>query len=173
MKIFHLRAHTVKPRFWRSHRAFSSHWLYIVEETSECTETHNAGSSNVSNRLDCLSKEEAGLFLSLWVHTTTFTKDLFHKTQKFVEVAGDCLILEFPPRRSMATWTCHIDCYYQQYYNAFAPNAPFRADLLNQVHKQVQVLLHFFNTMSVDNSGYRIYGQTYHSHHIKLYQDIV
>ena len=42
----------------------------------------------------------------------------------------------------MATLTCHIDRFEGQYNKAFAVHRLFRADIVDRIHKQVQVFLH-------------------------------
>ena len=51
---------------------------------------------------------------------------------------------------SMAFWPRHIDRFNQQYDKAFARDHIFGADLMDRIHKRVQVFLHSCNTTSIE-----------------------
>ena len=46
----------------------------------------------------------------------------------------------------MGTWPHHIDCFEQKYDKAFAKDPLFRADLMDKMHKRLQVFIHSCNT---------------------------
>ena len=49
----------------------------------------------------------------------------------------------------MASWLRHIDRFRRQYDKAFARDRLFGADLMDQIHKHVQVFLHSCNTTAI------------------------
>ena len=56
----------------------------------------------------------------------------------------------------MATWTIHIDLFEWKYDNAFAGNNFLVTNIVNHIHKQVQLSLHSCNITCLDNvdTGY-------------------
>ena len=72
-----------------------------------------------------------------------------HLTRNFVKLAGDYLGEGSPVYLSMALWPCHIDRFERQYDKAFARYPIFGADLMDRIHKRVQVFLHSCNTTSI------------------------
>ena len=56
----------------------------------------------------------------------------------------------------MATWNIHIDLFEWQYDKAFASNTFLVTDIVDRIHKQVQVLLHLCNITCLYNvdTGY-------------------
>ena len=70
------------------------------------------------------------------------TQDLRHSTQHFVKLAGDYLVEESPICILMGSWPHHIDLFERQYDKAFARDPLFGADLMDHIHKRVQVFLH-------------------------------
>ena len=50
----------------------------------------------------------------------------------------------------MALWPCHIDHFERQYDKAFARDPLFGADLMDRIHKRVQVFLHSCNTTTIE-----------------------
>ena len=90
---------------------------------------------------DRLSKEEATELLDQRVHVLTSTQELRHSTRNFVKLAGDyvgegshvCVLMASCPR--------HIDRFNRQYDKAFARGPLFGADLIDCIHKRVQVFL--------------------------------
>ena len=94
----------------------------------------------------CLSKEEAGEILDQRFHVLASTQDLRHSTRNFVKLSRDYLGEESPIYLSMGTWPRHIDCFKHQYHKAFASYPLFGEDLMNQIHKRVQVFLYSSNT---------------------------
>ena len=99
---------------------------------------------------DCLSKEEATELLYQRVHVLTSTQELRHSTRNLVKLAGDYLGEESPIFLSMASWPRHIDRFEKQYDKAFARDPLFGADLMDKIHKRVQVFLHSCNTTSIE-----------------------
>ena len=91
---------------------------------------------------DRLSKEEATELLDQRVHVLTSTQELRHLTRKFVRLAGDYLGEGSPVSIMMASWPRHISPYEQQYDKAFSWDPLFGADLMDRIHKRVQVFLH-------------------------------
>ena len=59
--------------------------------------------------------------------------------------------MEGPLSRAMATWICCIDRFESQYYKVFTGHSLFGADIVDQIHKQLQVLIHSCNTMSLED----------------------
>ena len=51
----------------------------------------------------------------------------------------------------MASWPRHIDRFERQYDKAFAMDPLFGADLLDRIHKHVQVFLHSCNTTAIED----------------------
>ena len=49
----------------------------------------------------------------------------------------------------MGLWPCHTDRFEQQYDKAFARDPIFGAELMDRIHKRVQVLLHSCNTTAI------------------------
>ena len=49
----------------------------------------------------------------------------------------------------MATWPYHIDLFERQYDKAFAKDPLFGADLIDRIHKRVQVFLQSCSTTSI------------------------
>ena len=94
---------------------------------------------------DRLSKEDAGTLLDQRVHILTSTQELRHSTRNFMKLAGDYLGEEIQICLSMGSWSRHIDRFEQQYDKAFARDPLFRAELMDWIHKRVQVLLHSCN----------------------------
>ena len=86
---------------------------------------------------DCLSKEEATELLDQRVHVLTSPQ-----MRNFVKLAGDYLGEGSPVCISMALWPRHIDRFERQYDKAFARDPLFGADLMDKIHKRVQVFLH-------------------------------
>ena len=91
---------------------------------------------------DCLSKEEATELLYQRVHVLTSTQELRHSTRNFVKLAGGYLGEGSPVFVMMVSWTRHIDRFERQYDKAFARDSLFGADLMDRIHKRVQLFLH-------------------------------
>ena len=70
-------------------------------------------------------------------------------------LAGDYLGEESPICLSMGSWPRHIYHFERQYDKAFARDPLFEADLMDRIHKRVQVFLHSCNTKAIEevNSG--------------------
>ena len=51
----------------------------------------------------------------------------------------------------MATWPGHTDRFKRKYDKAFSEYPLFRADLIERIHKRLQVFLHSCNTNSIKN----------------------
>ena len=99
---------------------------------------------------DCLLKEEATEIMYQRVHVLTSTQELCHSTRNFVKLAGDYLGEGSPVFISMVLWPRHIDRFERQYDKAFARDPLFGADLMDRIHKCVQVFLHSCNTTSIE-----------------------
>ena len=126
------------------------------------TPPSSAGPTNAQQRVvriklllsmgqDRLSKEEAGKLLGQRVHILTSTQELRHSTRNFVKLTGNYLGEYSPLCLLMATWPRHIDHFERKYYNAFAKDPLFGADLIDRIHKRVQVLLYSCNTTSIED----------------------
>ena len=50
----------------------------------------------------------------------------------------------------MASWPHHIDHFERQYNKAFAKDLLFGADLMDIIHKHVQLFLHSCNTTAIE-----------------------
>ena len=100
---------------------------------------------------DQLSKEEATELLDQRVHVLMSTQELRHSTRNFVRNAGDYLGEETPVCIMMASWPRHIDRFERQYEKAFSQDPLFGADLMDRIHKRVQVFLQSCNTMAIDD----------------------
>ena len=97
-----------------------------------------------------LSKEEATELLDQRVHVLTSTQEMRHSTRNFVNLAGDYLGEESPICLSMALWPRHIARFRRQYDKAFARDPLFGANLMDRIHKRVQVFLHSCNTTAIN-----------------------
>ena len=51
----------------------------------------------------------------------------------------------------MASWPRHIDRFERQYDKAFYKDPLFEADLMDWIHKRVQVFLHSCNTTAIED----------------------
>ena len=100
---------------------------------------------------DRLSKEEAGEILDQRVHVITSTQELRHSTKNFVKLTGDYLGEEILICLSMGTWPRHIERFERQYNKAFTRNPLFVVDLMDCIHKYVQVFLHSCNTTTIED----------------------
>ena len=100
---------------------------------------------------DRLSKEEATELLDQRVHVLTSTQELRHSMRNFVRLAGYYLGEGSPVCIMMTLWPRHIDRFEWQYDKAFSQDPLFREDLMDQVHKRVQVFLHSCNTTAIED----------------------
>ena len=50
----------------------------------------------------------------------------------------------------MMTWNCHIDLFERQYDKAFAGDRLFGAEIMDKIHRWVQVFLNLCNLTSLD-----------------------
>ena len=103
-----------------------------------------------------LSKDEAGELLDQCVHVVAMTQELCHSTRNFVRMTWYYPGMEGPFSRALATWPCHIDFFKRQYDKAFAGHRLFGLEIVDRIHKHVQVFLHSCNTTSLDGveTGY-------------------
>ena len=62
----------------------------------------------------------------------------------------DYLGEEIPICLSMGSWLRHIDRFKRKYDKAFARDPLFGADLMDRIHKCVQVFLHSCNTNEIE-----------------------
>ena len=99
---------------------------------------------------DSLSREEATEFLDQRVHILMSTQEMRHLTRNFVKLVGEYLGEESPIYLSMASWPHHIDHFEQKYDKAFTRDPLFGADLVDRIHKRVQVFLHSCNTKAIE-----------------------
>ena len=81
----------------------------------------------------------------------TSTQELCHSTRNFVRLAGDYLGEGSPVSIMMASWPRHIDRFERQYEKAFSRDPLFGADLMDRIHKRVQVFLHSCNTKEIED----------------------
>ena len=66
--------------------------------------------------------------------------------RNFVKIAGDYLGEKRPICLSIGTWPRHVDRFEHQYDTAFTRDPPFGVDLMDRIHKRVQVFLQSCNT---------------------------
>ena len=99
---------------------------------------------------DRLSMEEATELLDQRFHVLTSTQELRHLTRNFVKLAGDYLGEKSPIFLSMASWPCRIDRFKRQYDKAFARDPLFVSDLMDRIHKRVQVFLYYCYTIAIE-----------------------
>ena len=100
---------------------------------------------------DRLSKEEATALLDQRFQVLTSTQELRHSTRNFVRIAVDYLGEGSPVCIMMASWPRHIDRFERQYDKAFSWDLLFGADLMDRIHKKVQVFLHSCNTTVIED----------------------
>ena len=100
---------------------------------------------------DRLSKEEAGKLLDQMVHVLTSTQELCHSMRNFVKLAGDYLGEDIPICLSIGKWPRHIDRFDRQYDKSFASDPLFGEDLIDRIHKRVQVFLQSCNTTVIED----------------------
>ena len=100
---------------------------------------------------DRLSKDKAGELLDQHVHVVKTNQELCHSTRNFVQITKDYLGAEGPLSRAMATWPLHIDRLGRQYDKSFAGHRIFGADIVDWIHKQLQVFLHICNTTCLED----------------------
>ena len=105
---------------------------------------------------DRLSKEEAGKLLEQRVHVLASTQEPRHLTRNFLKLAGDYLGEESPICLSVGTLPHQIDRFKRKYGKAFMKDPLFGADLMDRIHKSIQVFLHSCNTTAIEDveSGY-------------------
>ena len=84
----------------------------------------------------------------------TSTQELRYSTHNFVKLAGDYLGEGSPVYVLMASWPRHIDRFEGQYDKAFARDPLFGADLMDRIHKRVQV---FFTLLQISRLHF-LYG---------------
>ena len=96
-------------------------------------------------------KYEEGKLLDQRVQTFTSTQELRHSTRKFVKLVRDYLGEDSPICLSIGIWTRHIDRFERQFNKAFTRDLLFGADLMDIIHKRVQVFLHSCNTTSIED----------------------
>ena len=77
------------------------------------------------------------------------TQELRHSTRNFVKLAGDYLVEGIHIFISMVLWPCQTDRFERQYNKAFVRYSLFGADLMDIIHKRVQVFLHSCNMASI------------------------
>ena len=76
------------------------------------------------------------------VHVVANTQELQHSKGNFMQMTGHYLGMEVTLSRVIATWSCHIDRFERQYDKASARQRIFGADIVEIIHKRVQVFLH-------------------------------
>ena len=69
--------------------------------------------------------------------------------RKFFKLSGNYLSEESPLCLSMATWSHHIDRFDRQYDKAITKDPLIGVDLIDSIHKRVQVSQHSCNTTSI------------------------
>ena len=92
-----------------------------------------------------------GELLEQRVHVLTSTQELRHSTRNLVKLAGDYLGEESPICLLMGMWPHHVDRSERKYGKASARDTLFGADLMDHIHKGVQVFLHSCNTTAIED----------------------
>ena len=67
-----------------------------------------------------------------------------------MKLEGDYFRSERPVFLLMETWPHHIDLFERQYDKYFANNSLLGADLMDRIHKRVQVFLHSCNRTTIE-----------------------
>ena len=67
-----------------------------------------------------------------------------------MNLVGDYLGEESPIYLLMGLWPRHIDRFERKYDKAFARDPLFGEDLMDRIHKRVQVFLHSSNTTAIE-----------------------
>ena len=98
-----------------------------------------------------LPKEEVRYILDQRFHVVTTTQELCHRTRNFVRLTGDYLGTEEPLYGAMETWNHHIGSFENQYDKAFTGDCLFGADIVDRIHKQVQILTNSCNNMPLED----------------------
>ena len=99
---------------------------------------------------DRISKEEDRELLYQRVYVVTTTQELCHITINYVWIAGGYLGTDGPLRQAMSTWPFHIDRFELQFDKDFAGNRLFGSEIVDGIHKKVQVFIHSCNTTYLD-----------------------
>ena len=99
----------------------------------------------------CLSKEEAEKLLYQQVHVVKKNQYLRNITRNLVCLTGDCLGGEGPLSQAVVLLPRHIDRFERKYDKAFTGDPLFRSDIVDRIHKWVQVLLQLCNTACLDD----------------------
>ena len=76
----------------------------------------------------------------------TTTQELRRITRNFLRLTGEYLGTEGPLSRAMVAWPHHIDCFELQYDKTFAVHRLFRVEIVDRIHKRIQVFMHICNT---------------------------
>ena len=85
------------------------------------------------------------------VHVLDTTQELRNSTRNFGKLAVDYLGEERPICLLMGMWPHQIDRFERQYDKAFMRDPLFRADLMDRIHKRVQVFLHYCNKIYIED----------------------
>ena len=99
---------------------------------------------------DRLSKEESVELIYQQVHVVATTQEILHSTQNLVRPTRDHLGTEGTLSQAMATWTRQIDHFERQYDKDFKGDRLFGKDIVDIIHKHVQILLQSCNTTSLE-----------------------
>ena len=81
----------------------------------------------------------------------TSTQELRHSTRNFVRLAGDNRGEGSPVCIMMASWRRHIDRFKWKYNKDFSRDPLFGANLMDRIHKRVQVFLHSCTTTAIED----------------------
>ena len=72
-------------------------------------------------------------------------------TQKILKLAGDYLGEESSIFLLIGLWPRHVDRFEWKYNNAFGRDPLLGADLMDRIHKRVQVFLHYRKTTVIED----------------------
>ena len=72
----------------------------------------------------------------------TTSQEIWHNTENLVKLSKEYLGEKILLCCSMATFPCHIVCFELKYDKDFSKDPIFRVDVINSIHKQVQLFLH-------------------------------
>ena len=98
-----------------------------------------------------LSKEEAGEILEQRFHVLASTQELRRLTRNFVKLVGYYLEEESPICLSIGMCPHHIDRFEPQCDKVFAKDPLFGEDLIDRIHRRIQVFLHSYNTTDIED----------------------
>ena len=126
-------------------------YSYIIVRPSECTIASIEITGPARHGPGPTLQGRSGELLDQGVYIVATTQELHHIIQKFVRLTRNYLSMEGPLSQAMSTWTCLIDCFERQYDKSFTRQRLFGSDIMDTIHKRVQVFLHSLNKISLED----------------------